>query len=155
MSDSSIRAGAQIPTNQIAANTYNPLVEATVDFPTSFPIGTPVCQSSSTDRTVIPAQADSSTTAFITGLAVTPGVVGDHCKVQTTGVLTLTEAQWRAITVGGSGIVRNTRYFLDAVDPGLISSSQPAGGNWLVPIGVALSATDLLVQPCMAELLPD
>ena len=59
------QASGRAPGDQ---NTYNPTAGA------DFPPGTPVAQSVSADRTVVPGDASSINGSAITGIAVAPGV---------------------------------------------------------------------------------
>ncbi len=140
MTDTATRAGGRAPGD---GTTYNPLCGE------DFPPGTPVCQSreSDGDGTVIKAQADSPDTAFLTGLAAGVGVTGNRCNVQWGNVLTLTTAEWDAITGGSGGLVRGIPYFLSSTTAGRLTSTGPSVfGTFLSPAGVALSPTDMLIQ---------
>lgn len=154
MTDTSTIAGARPPTNIVAANTFNPIAGTSTDFPDHFPIGTPVTASESQDGHVVPASADSASTTTVTGLAITAGVVGDRVKVQTQGTLTLTTAQWDAITGGSGGLVHGLTYFLSPADPGQLVDAEPTTpGDFSVQVGIGLSPTDMLIQIAPATLL--
>ncbi len=155
MPDTSVLFGARLPTNVLAGTTYNPFVGATIDHPIAFPIGTPVVSSLSADHTVLPGQADDVDTTFVLGLASTPGVVGDHVNVQPQGVLTLTRAQWDAITGDTGGLIWGIPYYLDPATSGQLTTTAPSDpGDFVVRVGVALSATDLLILICCPGEVP-
>lgn len=121
-------------------NAYNPLVSGT------FPVGTPVAQSISSAGVVAPGRANSSATAFVTGIAVVPGVDGDRALVQFAGPVTLTEAEWDAIT-GETGGLTLGPYYLDDGAAGKLTTTPPSfDGTFVVQVGIATSATDLMVQ---------
>lgn len=154
MADTTQRTGSAglPPGNVQAANTYNPTAGASAAHSdrTSFPPGTPVVQSSSADKTVIPGRANAASTSSMTGLAVIPGVVGQPVLTQFAGVLTLETGQWDAVIVGGSGggLVTGSPYYLSSgFSEGQLSPSAPStSGDFVAPVGVALSPTDLLIQ---------
>jgi hypothetical protein len=152
MTDTSTIAGARPPTNIIAGNTFNPIAGASDDHPTEFPIGTPVTVSDVANGTVVPGLADDIDTATITGLAITPGVVGDRVKVQTHGPLTLTTAQWDEITGGTGGLIHGLVYFL-STDGGMTDTAPTTPGDVVTQIGIGLSPTDLMIQISPAVLL--
>lgn len=132
-----IAGGRQSPARP---NAYNPLVAG------SFPVGTPVAQSPSQAGVVVPGRADDSATAFVTGIAVVPAVDGDRALVQFAGPLTLTTAEWDAIT-GGTGGLTEGPYYLDEVTAGRITTTPPVTlNNFVVQIGIATSPTDLMIQ---------
>lgn len=121
-------------------NAYNPLVSG------SFPVGTPVAQSLSQAGVVVPGQADTNETAFVTGIAVVPAVDGERALVQFAGPLTLTTAEWDAIT-GGSGGLTLGPYYLDAASAGKLTTTSPSfDGTFVVQVGIATSPTDFIIQ---------
>lgn len=152
MTDTNINAGGRPPTNQLAANTYNPIAGATTSHPKHFPIGTPVAQSTLVAGTAIPAQADDIDTALVTGLAVVPGVAGEPVLTQLSGPVTLTTAQWDAITGQVGGLTPGVPYFLDAATEGKLTTTAPGGGgDFVTPVGIGLTARDFLIQICRAQ----
>jgi hypothetical protein len=154
VTDLTIIHGARQPTNVVAGTTHNSLAGATAGHLVSFPIGTPVAPSRAADRLVVPADARPSANAFSAiGLAGTPGIVGGHVVVQSQGVLTLTEAQWDVVTGGSGGLARGAPYYLSSLVRGRLTTSQPLSDNFLVRVGIALSATDFLILICCPELL--
>lgn len=157
MSDTHVLFGARQPTNLLAGTTFNPLAGPTGNRPFGFPIGTPVSPSPVASRTVRPGSASSLDTTFAVGLAATPGIVGDHVNVQTQGVLTLTTEQWDAITGDTGGLTRGVPYYLvPAPDDGLLTTTAPTdSGDFVVRVGIALSATDFLILPCCPVFIPE
>ncbi|MFZ5832702.1 MAG: hypothetical protein ACOY3P_21655 [Planctomycetota bacterium] len=90
-------------------------------------------------------QANASGTVQITGLvkdvSVAPAATG---VVQTDGVLTATTLQWDAVTGGSGGLVPGTVYYLDAFNPGRLTSTAPTtAGQFVVRVGLALSPSDM------------
>jgi len=156
MTDTTTITGARPPTGIPAGTTYNPLAGPTSNKPLSWPIGTPVSPSTVADGTVRPGSASSLDSTFAIGLASTPGIVGDHANVQTNGVLTLTTAEWDAITGDTGGLTRGVPYYLiPAPDDGQLTTTPPSTpGDFVVRVGIALSATDFLILICCPKLVP-
>jgi hypothetical protein len=79
---------------------------------------------------------------------VVSAVNGDGTvQIQTSGVLTLTTAQWDAITGGSGGLALGTTYYLDVFPSSGITGTAPATPAVFVSqVGVGLSATTMLVQ---------
>lgn len=95
------------------------------------------------------AQANAGTTSKVIGLvaqapSISNGVAGAICLDD---VLTLTTAQWDAVTGGSGGLVFNTIYYLDPATAGKITSTAPTTvGQYVVEIGRALSTVDMKVN---------
>lgn len=160
MTDTMHRTGSAglPPGNIVAANTYNPTAGASVAIPgrTSYPPGTPVCQSLAQDKTAIPARANSVSTSSLTGLAAGPGVVGDPVFIQFAGVLHLETAQWDAVTGETGGLATGVPYYLSpGFQEGRLTQTPPSTpGNFVASAGVALSPTDFLIQLCAPTEVP-
>lgn len=138
MSDTAHSAGGRPPGD---GTSYNPVAGAT------FPPGTPVCQSQDDDGTVLPAQADDEDAAFVTGISSGTGVAGNHVLTKFSGPLRLTAAEWHAVGAGAGGLSRGAAYYLDPSSAGRITLVRPSsGGTFATVLGVALSATDLMIQ---------
>lgn len=142
--------GGLPPSNIQAANTYNPLVGATTQHPAGFPPGTPLVQSTTADKTVVPGRANAEATSSLVGLAGGPGVAGSNVFSQFAGVLTLTTEEWDAITGQSGGLTRNAPYYLGSgFNEGQLTTTAPStSGTFVARAGVALSSTDLLIQLC-------
>jgi hypothetical protein len=88
------------------------------------------------------ANASAVATKPVIGLVIDGSVaVSAIARVQTAGVVTLTTAQWDAITGGTGGLTPGSRYFLD-VAAGLLTITAPTTGV-VRPVGIALSSTQL------------
>jgi hypothetical protein len=152
MSNVTIRTGPAglPPSNVQAGTTHTAIADAGPHTPISYPPGTPVAPSATKARTVVPGRANAAGTSSLAGLTATPADVGDPVKVQSDGVLTLTTEQWDAITGDSGGLVRNTRYYLNATFfEGRLTTTPPSSvSTFVAPVGVALSATDFLIQLC-------
>ena len=110
------------------------------------PVGTPVYATSTPD-TVNKANAGGAGTARALGLLVRPVKMGERCLVQTRGPLTLTDADWKAIH-GAASLVVGVAYYLSAASAGTITATAPsAGGDFVIPIGVAASVETLIIAP--------
>lgn len=111
-------------------------------------IGTPVYISG--DDTVKKANAAALATANVIGLVADVSIAdGDGGTVIVEGVLTATTAQWDAVTGGTGGLVAGTLYYLDATAGLLTATPLTTVGQYIAPIGVALStvALKLDVEP--------
>ncbi len=97
----------------------------------NFPPGTPVCQSGGDDGTVLSAQGDSEDTAAVTGIAIAVGVENSSVLVKYAGPIRLTVAQWDVIT---------------ATAGKLTQTAPVTSGEFVTQVGIALSATDLMIQ---------
>ncbi|HEY6025852.1 MAG TPA: capsid cement protein [Pseudolabrys sp.] len=92
-------------------------------------------------------------TSFAAALAVgfVPSDIASAASgsVQTSGVLTLTTAQWDARTGGSGGLTFGTPYYLDVTAGKMTATAPSAVGQFVTLLGVALSTTQLrlLIQP--------
>jgi hypothetical protein len=114
---------------------------------TSVVIGTPVYADS--DGSIKKARANALGTSRVVGLVDDTSIAnGASGNIQTDQVLTATITEWDAVVTGGSGgLVANTAYFLDAANAGKLTATAPTtAGNYVVQVGIALSATELLVK---------
>ncbi len=138
MTDTAKTAGGKPPTD---GTTYHPIAGE------AFPPGTPVCQSGGDDGTVLSAQADSEDTAAVTGIAVAVGVETSPVLAKYAGPLSLTTTQWDVITGETGGLTRQARYFLSSATKGKLTQTAPVtSGEFVTQVGIALSATDLMIQ---------
>jgi hypothetical protein len=153
MTDTSVIAGGRIPPNQVAGNNYNPIVGGTPAHPVDYPILTPVVVSLVADGQVIPGRANAEDTSSVIGLCAGRAVVGSKVVVQTDGVITATTAEWDEITGQVGGLTRGAAYFLSpGFQEGMLTSTEPSGsGDFVTPVGIALSARDFLIQICCAQ----
>lgn len=111
----------------------------------AIPPGTPVYVSGA--NLVDLAKADAASTAVVLGLA-TASIAGDEAGVlRTSGALTLTTGQWDAVTGGSGGLTAGSVYYLSEATAGLLTTTAPSMmGEQVVPVGIALNATTLLVR---------
>lgn len=105
-------------------------------------IGTPVYPSSATQ--VDKASAGASGTKKVLGLVLTTSIAAAASGfIQTDGVITATTAQWDAVAGTTGGLTFGAIYYLSAT-AGLITATAPsAAGNFVCPVGLALSPTEL------------
>lgn len=93
------------------------------------------------------ALANSMSTAVVVGLSTQTVAGAAPLLVQSDGVLTLTTGQWDAVAGTSGGLTVDTVYYLDPTSSGQITATPPVTvGQVVVPIGIALSATDLLIR---------
>lgn len=115
-------------------------------------IGCPVYAASAT--TVEKAAANAAGTSKVVGLmqSVSTGI-GVSGFIQQDGVLTATTGQWDAVAGTTGGLTFNVIYYLSAT-AGLLTATAPAAsGNYVKPVGIALSTTELQIQINPADVL--
>jgi hypothetical protein len=122
-------------------NTYSPIAAV------NFQPGTPVAASITVPGEVERAGTSGGDFSCPTGIAVTTGVVGHHVLVQYAGPISLTTADWDAITGQSGGLTPGIFYYL-STEFGAMTDTPPVGfGSIVAPVGIALSSTDFLVRP--------
>ena len=81
------------------------------------------------------------------GLIVGIADGGIRVTVQTSGTVTLTTAEWDNTAQTTGGLTPGTVYYLDTTFTGALTDAPPgAPGTFLVQVGIALSATELLLS---------
>lgn len=115
-------------------NTGSPLV-----------IGTPVYVSA---NSALPAQANAQGTIRVAGLVADITVAdGNPVEVVVDGVTVATTTQWDAITGQTGGLTPGVDYWLSATTAGKLTTTAPtADGEFVVPVGHALSATEFELE---------
>jgi hypothetical protein len=106
------------------------------------------CYSSAAD-TVKRAQANASATDNVVGLWATSSTShGSTGSLQWCGILTATTGQWDAVVTGESGgLTAGSTYYLDPATPGYMTAAAPTtAGQYIVPLGVALSTTEFEIN---------
>lgn len=122
---------------------YNPKYAA------DCPPGTPVYQTASAEEVglVNKARANTTSTSSVAGLTVGQAVAEENAHTQFAGPLTLTTAQWDAVTGGSGGLTPGSTYYLSAATAGRITATAPSsGGQFVTQVGIAMSARTMLVQ---------
>lgn len=100
-----------------------------------------------TDGTVAEAIADGAAALRIpVGLAKTGVANGISVEVIFNGRLTLTLAEWDAVGLTSAGLIIGASYYLDDVSGELSASVPTSATDTLFKLGVAISATTLLVR---------
>lgn len=131
-------------------NAFRSLVRATLTNSTggTIPPGTPVYASAA--GVLSKSKADASATADVDCLAFDSIANATSGQGQSVGFMTLTTAQWDAVTGQTGGLTANAHYYLDPATAGKITTTVPTTvGQFLVHIGRAISTTQmrLLIQP--------
>lgn len=137
MTDIATTPGGRPPGN---GTTYNPIVA------TAFVVGCPVAPSLTLPGEVVPGAANSANTTHLSGIAAGSGVLHSSVLVRFAGPLSLTTAQWDAVTTQTGGLTLGVPYYLSATTGRLTTTAPSAGGTFVAPVGVALSHTTLMVQ---------
>ena len=112
--------------------------------PVSVDPGTPVAPTGS-PPTVIYARGDAQARAGVLGFAISAGEDPGSVDIQWGGPLTLTVAEWAAITGNAGGLVQGDSYWLSTATKGRITNSAP-GADFITPVGYAISPTTLMIQ---------
>lgn len=119
---------------------------------TTLVIGTPVYSTSNTavDKASAAAVGTSKVIGLMQSLTTGVGVSG---FVQCDGILAATIGQWDAVAGTTGGLVFNTVYYLSAT-AGILTSTPPAAsGNYVKPIGVAISSTEMQIRIVAQDVL--
>ena len=116
-------------------------------------IGTPVYISAAS--TFQPSTANSSSAAKVIGLVKDTSIAASAGGVvQIDGVLSATTTQWNTITGGSGGLSVGSSYFLSPTTAGRLTTTAPStGGEYVLPIGTAISTTELEISIGMRILL--
>jgi hypothetical protein len=94
------------------------------------------------------ALADAAATTVVTGLvsdeSIASAAAGD---IIVDGILTATTDQWDVVTGKVGGLAINDFYYLDPLVPAQLTATAPVdAGDYVAPIGLALSATELCIR---------
>lgn len=93
------------------------------------------------------SQANAAASANCAGLAATAGEKPGPVDVQFAGPMTLTVDQWANITGEANGLTAHAIYYVSAATPGKLTKTAPNGsGQFVTPVGFALSATTMMIQ---------
>lgn len=94
------------------------------------------------------AKGDSlSHCSTVIGIAVTGGAAGDIITVAQSGrFLSLGESVWHAVGASSGGLVPGDTYYVSPSTAGDITTVIPTGSEYIVPLGVAVTATQLQTQ---------
>lgn len=109
-------------------------------------IGAPVyCESASK---IDLAKADATGTKDVFGLVKDVSIAASASgNIQTDGILVATTAQWDAVAGTTGGLAAGTIYYLSATTAGEVTATAPiTGGQFVVRVGLALSATELEIS---------
>jgi hypothetical protein len=123
------------------------LVSATNKEAGAIVIGTPVYVSGAGQ--VKKAKADAAGTAPVLGLVKTASIAGDAAgSIQTSGVMPATTGQWDSVCGTTGGLTPGAAYYLSEDTAGLMTETAPTGvGELVVKVGLALSTTEMMIDP--------
>lgn len=109
-------------------------------------IGTPVYVDG--NDSVDKAKADASGTKTVFGLVLDASIASSATgAIITNGFLTATTGQWDAVTGDTGGLTANAIYYLDPDTAGMLTTTAPtAVGDYVCPVGIALSTTVLKID---------
>lgn len=107
-------------------------------------IGTPVYSFAAGQ--IKKARANAAGTGKAIGLVKATSIAADEAgDVQVEGILTATTAQWDVVTGGSGGLTAGSTYYVSAATAGLLTTSAPANPNYITPVGIALSTTQMKI----------
>lgn len=113
--------------------------------------GTPVVLATATtvdlatnDGTVAAASVVGLAMETITAEVAEPATPAGTGNVQIRGSVSLTTAQWDAVTGGSGGLTPGAYYFVGAA--GGLVTAEPSGGDIIAPVGQALTATVMVLR---------
>ena|SRR5271157_3470689 len=91
------------------------------------------------------AEANASGTINVIGLVFDASITAAaQGTIQTIGIIDLTTAQWDAVAGTSGGLAFNTIYYLSPSTPGNLTATAPTTiGQYVCPVGIGLSATEL------------
>jgi hypothetical protein len=92
------------------------------------------------------AKADINGTQRFIGFSAASLANGATGSIIVGGVVTGTTAEWDAVTGSVGGLAPGGQYFVSEATAGFIRNPAPTSG-WVVRVGQAISATQLLMQP--------
>jgi hypothetical protein len=116
-----------------------------------YPVGTPVAID---DDGGLAGPANAANEPTCVGLARTRGVTGERTITQYGDVLQLTAAEWNTVGTGAGGLLDGLAYYLSET-PGQITATPPVTAqSWVVPLGIAVSNTELLILLGIGTLVP-
>ena len=98
--------------------------------------------------TVDLAQANAAGTKDVLGLVVDTTIAAAASGgIITTGILTATTGEWDAVTGQVGGLTAGVKYWLDPSTAGSLTATAPTvGGEYVAPVGKALSTTEFEVD---------
>ncbi len=98
---------------------------------------------------VVASEPNETTIEFASVVGVISAVNDDGTvQVQESGLLTLTTAQWDAVTQDLGGLQRGSPYYASIFDGvALAGSPAPLPGQWVTRVGTGISSTTLSIRP--------
>lgn len=105
------------------------------------PLGCKVCSAVAVDN-------ETALHAEIQGIATQDIAIGESGSVLILGIIGLPELSWDSLTGDVDGLIAGKRYFLNPAEKGKITIAPVLlEGDFLVEVGFALSAMELLFKP--------
>lgn len=100
------------------------------------------------DDIVEAADASAAAKSLVVGITMQAQAAGERVFTRYSGPLTLTDAEWEAALIGApaNGLTRGSQYYVSAATPGKLTTVKPGNPNFVVPVGVAISASTLMIQ---------
>lgn len=79
------------------------------------------------------------------GILLADASAGDTVQIQSTGIVTLTAAQWNAVAGGIGGLTPNRVYYTDHTTDGTLTTVAPTAGQSAVAVGISLNTDQMLL----------
>lgn len=94
-----------------------------------------------------PAQADNVLRTRVRGLVLFAAADNDPVEVQVDGIFEAATGDWDAVTGQTGGLTEGETYYLDQDTAGKLTVNAPvAYGDFVAPVGTALSSTELDIE---------
>lgn len=108
--------------------------------------GTPIYHTATADS-IDKARANAQGTMGCDGIVIADAATSTATTYQDSGVLSLSTAQWDAVTGQTGGLTAGAEYFVDSATAGKLTTTAPTTtGNIVQKIGIAVSSTDMHIQ---------
>lgn len=96
---------------------------------------------------IVKGRANAAGTSEVVGVNIGAAAEDEPGFAKYAGPVTLTTAEWDAVAGTTGGLTPGARYYLSTATAGKLTATPPSTeGQFLCPVGLALSATTLLVQ---------
>lgn len=103
-----------------------------------------------TSSGIAKGRANAAGTSEVAGVVISASAEDEPGFARYSGPVTLTEDEWDAVAGTTGGLTPGARYYLSAATAGKLTATPPSTeGQFVSPVGVAMSSTTLLVQPAL------
>ena len=142
-----VLTGGQIEQLQSGDSITNPVaIQMTNNNAGSIVIGTPVyaIANDAVDKAMANAVATVNVIGLVADVTIGAAALG---SIQFDGVLAATTGQWDTVAGTSGGLAKDAFYYLDAATAGKLTATAPSTtGQFVLPIGIAISTTELKIE---------